>query len=589
MPKTISLTEVNPNEIKIESQPKTIALSGINPEEIKIESELRPRREIPALEAGLQGAAQGASFGFSDEIIGGLQAAIASQRGGNLKENYKKFRDENRAQLDAAQMDQPGAYLAGNVAGGFATAPLFGPLAGAKTAANVGRAALGGAVTGAGLSRPESMGELTEDVLGGAALGGVTQFGLSKVGNAFGKLKPQALKKFAEERAVKAAGAMTKEMRDLGKTGQLQQTGRDLLDKKIVTAFASLDDIVERTGALKKEAGKKIGDILGYADDLFQSTVKMIDEGQILQDLPPAGKAQAKKLLTENVQFSMKRVGERIKTELVRPNDFNPVLKGEMGKLTSLADDFLERGAVSLKAGNVLKTSQGKATNFTSDTVPQAYKKEVYSIIRDELDTAVSKIATLEESLSKAGVGIGALSGVDPSAGIVATAKNAANIPRPGFDPKAIAETYAAAKSDYGVGKRVGDIASKRLGATRSNELIGLKDLAAATAGAAAGGGPGGVALGAASKFMRKYGATLQATGADKLAQILEKSPTALGKFGAQIEAAYTKSPIALLVTHRALMKDPDYRNLLENFETEERQVGLPIPKRGSGLTLPGR
>lgn len=559
MPSTISISGLKPDEVKVEFVPETINLADVSPNEVKIEDP-NPRRKLNTVEGGISGLAQTLTFGHSDEIIGAGRAAAGKLTGDDAKfsDLYKKYRDEQRAHIDAAKADAPAGFLGGQVLGvgaslinpgtaiGKGIGALTIPAKGASIGANVARAATAGALTGAGTSNIdptqsyENLKGFGKDVAIGGAIGGATQGVLEKAGQGLSLLKPSILRKYAEEKAVKAAGAMKKDFNLLEKTGQISKVGRDLLDQKVVKVFSSLDDIAERSGELKKEAGKKIGEVLGGIDDLVQSAEKA--------GLP-------KDVLKEHFQFSMKNVGDRIRSEIVEANANNPLLKTEMNKLLSIADDFSQGGTVSLKDANIIKGTQGKVTKFASDTMPQAFQKEVYSIIKEEIDNAVGNVGI---ALEKSGVqGASGLKGI-----------------------------YESAKNQYGSFAQAEKMAKDRLGATRSNRTVSLTDTIAAAGGYAAQ-GPSGIALGAANKLIRKYGATAQAVGADTLAKILERSPDSLGKFGDTIAKAAKDGPLTLLTTQRALMKDPDYRNIIENFERENRGIKLPSEKRESGIRLP--
>lgn len=533
----------------------------------EVVSEPRERRSLSPVESGLYGAAQGASFGFSDELTGAAKALFAP---GKFKENYPKFRDENRAAIDAAKEDNPSSFMGGDLAGTVATSLIPGasfllPAKGASTVANIGRAALGGAVTGAGLSNSsptesfDSASNLASDVASGAALGAVTQGALKKVGDLISSIRPDALKKFAASKAAKAAGAMTKDFSN--SKDNLESVGRELLDKKIVTAFASLDDVMKRSKDVKNKAGQEIGDILSKADDVVKTAEDVIENGY----LPEANRILAKTHIADNYKVSMQNIANRIQSELVEPNTSNPFLKGEVSKLSKLAEDFASKSSKSLSEARNMKTAAGKLVKFNSDTVPEAFKKQAYGIIASEIENVVGKVANLEKTLIQN----------DPT--IEASLQKAY---------PDLLTSFKKANEEYGAAEGVRKMAKSRLGATQSNRGVSLTDTIMAGAGIAGGGPVQGLALGALNKLGRKYGATLQAVGADKLADILAKSPNSLGRFGAMLEDAAKNGPIPLLAAHRALMSNPDYANIVENFEPQER--GLRIPKRG-GLTLPGK
>lgn len=126
-----------------------------------------------ALESALRGLAQGVTFGFADEITGGLSALKDKLSGSDksMGDLYDDNRDESRAEYDAARKDNPASYTIPSLAAGMLTGvPVAGALGGGLSGA-VGAGAIGGAISGAGANEEE--GEMLADVGQGAAVGGV--------------------------------------------------------------------------------------------------------------------------------------------------------------------------------------------------------------------------------------------------------------------------------------------------------------------------------------------------------------------------------------------------------------------------------
>lgn len=142
-------------------------------------------------------AAQGATFGFADEIEAGARSAFGPR-------DYRTVRDEIRAQDAAFQQANPGTALAANLAGGILTGGALGAAAkgsgavartltatglapkvdaGATMGQRVLQAAKTGAVAGgiggAGMARESTPGDLGSSVALGATVGGTA-------GGAFG-------------------------------------------------------------------------------------------------------------------------------------------------------------------------------------------------------------------------------------------------------------------------------------------------------------------------------------------------------------------------------------------------------------------
>lgn len=138
--------------------------------------------EPSMLESAVRGAAQGASFGFADELTGAaeaLQKAYEANSLDSVGQDYEKSRDESREAYRAAEEANPITSFAGNLAGGMlipvpgANAALKGAEGAAKFAKLAGIGAGAGALTGLGMSeKADAVGQVT-DALTGAAGGAV--------------------------------------------------------------------------------------------------------------------------------------------------------------------------------------------------------------------------------------------------------------------------------------------------------------------------------------------------------------------------------------------------------------------------------
>lgn len=496
----------------------------------------------------LLGAAQGVSFGFADELAGVAYAVKEALKGRNRDEAYTEGRDAARATFKKAESANPKAYLAGE----FSSVLVPGGVVakGAGVAARVGRAAIAGGATGAGMSEADTPLELAKDVATGAALGGGSAGLLEFVGRKAAGIAPEKLRAYAAERAVKASGAMKGDFNKIQKTIGVENLGRQLIEKKVVTPFASLETVAERAGALREASGQEIGEALKKVDDLVKKAKQSLTQAAI----PPRAKGQLAQQIDEEFQFSTRQIGKRIEDELIKPNLRKPSagitpqnlkdpgLRGEMEKLQSLADDYKSGKPITLVEGGQIKTRQGKQTRFHSETIPEAFKQEVYSIIKTQLDNVVAKTEALEDGVAK-------LTG---NAQIGIRAPGAASA----------SKAYTDAKKAYAAAKTSEEMALNRLGAIQSNRGVSLTDTIAGASGIASGGGPvTAIALGAINKFGRQYGATMQMYGADKLADILSTQPMKLGQkyLGPLLDSA-SKGPAALAATHAYFMKDPEYQ-----------------------------
>lgn len=137
-------------------------------------------QDISYLESLLRGGGQGATLGFEDEAIGGLQAAGKKLTGDktDLAELYRQYRDMERQKNEAAQQANPKTFMGGELAGGAATSLVPGGAIG-----TAGKAMGLGAASALGQSNADltqgDLGGAAKDVGLGAAVGAGT-FGLGK-------------------------------------------------------------------------------------------------------------------------------------------------------------------------------------------------------------------------------------------------------------------------------------------------------------------------------------------------------------------------------------------------------------------------
>lgn len=126
----------------------------------------------------LRSAAQGATGGFGDEILGGLHGSVKAAAeylpesiGGTEKSRrkgflqlYREARDADRRGNARAEAAHGNIYTAGNLAGGLVAAPLT---ATAAPAATLGQAMRAGALMGGGLGLGAGLGQSTGDLTRG--------------------------------------------------------------------------------------------------------------------------------------------------------------------------------------------------------------------------------------------------------------------------------------------------------------------------------------------------------------------------------------------------------------------------------------
>lgn len=176
----------------------------------------KPAPEWSKLESLGQGALQGITGGFSDEI-GGAAGALMEKGADligkgtgdkkSLKELYQQYRDMHRQKNKEAEEANPKSYLAGNIGGGIAGAALAPELLAPKSVA--GAAGLGAAVglgsSNADLTDPslQNIQQAAKDTAVGAGLGAAG----GAIGNKLaGKINPEELETASSKLASSAVG-----------------------------------------------------------------------------------------------------------------------------------------------------------------------------------------------------------------------------------------------------------------------------------------------------------------------------------------------------------------------------------------------
>lgn len=148
--------------------------------------EVKSPDRYTAMESGIEGARQGATLGFADELTAALGAgADWLFHDEPFLKGYESLRDAYRQESQQKQQEHPGAYMTGQVVGALPSAIATGGLMGttAKGAAMIGGAE--GGLAGAGYSEAENVGDLATDIAKGAgtgaALGAVGQKAIDAV------------------------------------------------------------------------------------------------------------------------------------------------------------------------------------------------------------------------------------------------------------------------------------------------------------------------------------------------------------------------------------------------------------------------
>lgn len=344
--------------------------------------------EITQKESFARGAAQGASLGFADELTGGAEALWEKANGDPraFGEMYKQFRDESRANFEAAQKANPGTYATGEIGAAIGTAFIPG-MAIAK-GARLGQVALKsaaiGAGAGAGYSEAEDMAGVAKDAAVGGAIGG----GLGAASHAVAPVVGRAiqkggekLKRGAERMASRALGAERGTIKKFGQE-QVQKAGRQALDEGVLSPLASADDMAAKNAAVKQRGGQMMGEVYDAIDEKGAST---------FNPLEVAGKVD-------------EEIGGIYRS---------PINKGELKQLENTLESILVRGEgnLPLREAQKLKQELSKVANWKNNlniTEKEKMAREAYGIVSSAIDDAADKGAKtigVEGLPEKLGVG----------------------------------------------------------------------------------------------------------------------------------------------------------------------------------------
>ena len=401
------------------------------------------RTEAGGVTRGLANVLQGPTFGFADEIGGGIGALIdVARRGGSLAEAYRTNRDYLRGASDQAAADNP---ILSAVTQGMASTPTMvlgmgaNLVRGAGTAANVGRAAITGAttgaLTGAGRSEASSLGGVATDAAEGAATGAALGSAASGLGAAVGAVgrnvaaraggqttRDVASEKLAEAllRDARGAAAKSGDAAAARTTARLRTLGPEatLADAGGANVRQLADTLATLPGATKDAAERLIRDRqAGRAARLIGSADAALGAGG--QRLAPTLQALEQQRAADAVPLYNALRGSQL-----APTD-------EMRSIIAAADEL---GAGKL--ARTIATAERQAYTLGDDAA-QAYRFADLDRLKRGLDTMISREVE---------------SGRTTATGAALTSlKNAlvGEMDRATTDPRTGQSLYAAARAAY--------------------------------------------------------------------------------------------------------------------------------------------
>lgn len=417
---------------------------------------------------------------------------------------YVAARDANIRRQQEQAAANPTIATVGELAGVAATSAI--PGAGVARAARAaragsmgqaaiqaGRSAAQGAAMGAAVNPGDVEGEVNPlqipERLENAQTGAMFGAGAGALGSSAKAAAPK-LKDAAERLAFKASGAMLKDFRQYASRGELEKLGRFMLDKGIVKAGDTVDDVARKASEVMKEAGKRLDEVYSTVEKKMAKVYEKVSNRW--QELSPKEFSMWK-----NLGFNPVRDKGKIMAQARKALGDETDAKAALARLETYLDDLTERYGDQIltpRQANDVKSAIDRAINYTRNPLTREPGAETaWKATRTFLSRKIEKqVATIAKEVGD---------------------KNAA-------------KALKAANRDYGYAKRITQIAQDRVNRNAANNAFGLPDYiigGGATAGGLAMGGIPGAAAGlaglAATKAARKYGTSVAATGLDALSR----------------------------------------------------------------------
>jgi hypothetical protein len=529
----------------------------------------KPIKELPYTKAESmgRGGLQGGSLGFADEGagvfwgVGDVLTGKASPK--DIVDRYYFHRNKSREKNVQAQADNPGSYLGGELAGGVGSAfvPGLGVLnaaKGARLAQVAGRGALSGGLYGAGQAK--ELENVPGEIATQAAIGGVSGPAFQKLGETVvkgAKAVPGALKKEAEERAVKAVtGQNIKAIRDMAKTTHasagdvskfeknIGRVGRELLEettpegKPVIGAFDNVEGIAPKLAEARKGYGEKIGEVSKTIDAFF-----------------PNGAVKGQKIASELREYANK----------IPPIDTGVGLRKRINTIANQMDSV---GDLTFKDANLFKNQfKFKATDQDLVMGNKDVTNKIRSIIGNEMDNTANDLSKKLGQFKEAPI-----KSVNQNPSVRDPFEIGADDYQKIQTLKSTLDKYKHFKDKYGTFKGATDAATDRVQKNLSNRFISPSDYGAGAAvsagGLAATGDPTmllfGLAASGANKLARERGSAGAARVLIKLSE-LAKNPSFSNKYTQYFAKQAEGGPGALMATHAMLTQtDPVYRKYFE-------------------------
>ncbi len=479
---------------------------GFDPDAYLAQPEAGPTDKTSAGMAALEHYGNTATMGYLPHLQAGVEKLLPNptadvdskleEQGFSVPSNdqsYLSARDENRKRLETESKEHPYASGAGTAAGVIAGAAL--PAANIAKGATLGAKALAGAKTGAlygAIANPgDTEGEYSPVQLGGRAKN-------AAIGAGIGAAAPVAIEGVSRgAQSVKdflSRKAALKATRALGRPTPTQATKMAASGQDVELGRELLD-----SGAIP---------VLGTPGRIAGRVETLQDEaGEAVSDLIKRG--------GDSKLIDAERLGIEIldSPELAQMRT-TPGMENTAAMIEKQVETLAKNGKLTLKEAQKLRQGIDKSINFNK-AAPEMrgaqeglYKQR--TAIRDAMNEGINSL--------------------------------------PGFAEK---DALLKANRKYGRLSEASEILEREIGRDQANRSISLTDTIAGAAGASTGNPAAALALGAANKFGRTFGNSIQARVYDSIAKKAGLVPGAMEKVNPQV---------ASMIAQRAALRDPRFQ-----------------------------
>ena len=320
-------------------------------------------------ESALRGAADYASFGFADEIAGGLEALLSDK-------TYEQARDESREAYKKAAEENPITYHGAGIAssalipigavGGMATK-------GAGILSKLGRSAVAGAgmgaLAGAGTSEAEDMSGVAKDVATGATAGAILGPVVEGSISALGKVGKSAYENIGP---IKAIADTFK----YGKAGEriVGESGGEITTKKALESAENVIKNIKDTSEVKNQAFRSAEKISKVQTDA-QEIQTLIDK---------AIAAGTDKKTVKKLQDKLDSITGKVETVITDPK-----------KLSEKISDEISQAADDLRAKTIEKLENDKIRR--ADLAAKKAEKDAEKMNKDLVTARLQRMTTQTE------------------------------------------------------------------------------------------------------------------------------------------------------------------------------------------------